>query len=164
MLFACPHYWLACTFEGVIFHLENLSFATLLAWWECAVTTKCKTYRTITSNCRLHLLVMFFLACKEVKLTGWVGTTYCRILYCLQYVFALQVNAAITTFEEHYRVSGTFPFVLRYFVLHPGLYGLLSFQGNTAAGLIKNGKLVREVVHNRSETNKWPDGCFTVSS
>lgn len=79
-------------------------------------------------------------------------------------MFALQVSAAIPTFEEHYRVSGTFPFVLRYFVLHPKLYGLLSFQANTAAGLIKNRKLVREVVHNRSETNKCSECCFTVSS
>lgn len=67
-------------------------------------------------------------------------------------------------FEEHHGLSGTFPSVLCSFVLHPGLYDLLLFQGNTAAGLIKNGNLVGDVVHNRFETNKCPEPCFTISS
>lgn len=61
-------------------------------------------------------------------------------------------------------MSGTFPFILCSFVLHPGLYDLLLFQGSTAVGLIKNGNLVGAVVHNRFETNKCSEHCFAVSS
>lgn len=50
-------------------------------------------------------------------------------------------------------MSGTFPYILCSFVLHLGLYDLLLFQGNTAAGLIKNGNVVGDVARNRFETN-----------
>lgn len=50
-------------------------------------------------------------------------------------------------------MSGAFPYILCSFVLRLGLYDLLLFQGNTAAGLIKNGNVVGDVAHNRFETN-----------
>lgn len=50
-------------------------------------------------------------------------------------------------------MSGAFPYILCSFVLHLGLYDLLLFQGNTAAGLIKNGNVVGDVARNRFETN-----------
>lgn len=79
-------------------------------------------------------------------------------------MFALQVKSAAQTLEEHDGVSGTFPFILYSFVLHPGLYDLHLFQENTAAGLIKNGNVVGDVAHNRFETNKCSEHCFTISS
>lgn len=72
--------------------------------WEYAgiSTSKGRIPKIITYNCRLHLLDMFYLACKELSLPSGqrLVTAEFYTASCCLYMFALQVKAAIANSQR----------------------------------------------------------------
>lgn len=74
-------------FVGVCHIAENIKWSLVCNFIDFCVdvlaSLKVELKKITTYNYRFRLSETFFLACKELNLTGGAGTTWRRILYCL---------------------------------------------------------------------------------